>query len=73
MARPDSRADLVSNILPVLVLVGSDDALTPPSIAEEMAALIPNARLTILPGAGHLTPLEAPGEVTAALLQWFNM
>jgi pimeloyl-ACP methyl ester carboxylesterase len=32
-----------------------------------MAALIPNATLTIIPDAGHMTPLEQPGAVTALL------
>ena len=59
-----SRADSVSMLpditIPTLVLVGEEDGLTPPTVAREMAARIPGAQIEILPGAGHLSPLEAP-------------
>lgn len=52
---------------PTLVLVGAEDAATPPSRARRIAAAIPGARLAEVPRAGHLTPLEAPTAVLEAL------
>jgi pimeloyl-ACP methyl ester carboxylesterase len=53
--------------LPTLVIVGEDDALTPPAQARAMADAIPGATLAVIPGAGHLPPVERPGEATRAL------
>lgn len=39
-------------------------------MAEEMAAIIPGARLVVTPEAGHLSPIERPQAVTAALRVW---
>jgi len=55
---------------PALVLCGENDALTPLAVHEEMARLLPRARLVALPGCGHMTPLEAPEAVTQALRAW---
>jgi pimeloyl-ACP methyl ester carboxylesterase len=65
--RPDSSALLSAIRVPTLVLVGAEDVITPPPLAEAMAASIPGAALTIVPGAGHLPPLERPEQVTEAL------
>ena len=46
--------------VPCLVMVGELDKLTPPSVAEEINALIPNSRLKIIEGAGHLINIEKP-------------
>ena len=70
MHRPDSRPDLGAIRCPTLVLVGRDDELTPPDRAEEMAHGIAGARLVVLPECGHLSTLERPAEVTAALMAW---
>ncbi|GGC40749.1 hydrolase [Siccirubricoccus deserti] len=72
LARPDSRPDLPGIRLPTLVAVGEADALTPPDLAEEIAAAIPDARLEVIPGCGHLPPLEAPAAVTALLRDWLE-
>ena len=66
-ARADSRETLPTIAVPTLVLVGSEDVLTPASEAATMAAAIPRARLDVIPGAGHLADLEDPGAVNAAL------
>lgn len=70
MGRADSRPDLPGYALPTLVLVGRQDALTPLSASEEMAALIPRARLVVIENCGHLSTLERPEETTAALRAW---
>lgn len=58
--RPDSMDTLRAVRVPTLVLVGSEDELTPPAAAEAMAAAVPGARLAVIPAAGHLAPLEQP-------------
>lgn len=63
----DSRAILPTITAPTLVVVGGDDDETPPSYAEAIVGLMPNARLLIIPGAGHLLNLEAPDAVNAAI------
>ena len=54
------RFQLADVRVPTLVLTGSQDALTPVGDAEELAELIPGARLEILPGAAHGLMVEAP-------------
>ena len=58
--RPDSTETLRRVRVPTLVLVGSDDAISPPPVAEAMARLIPGAQFRVIPAAGHLAPLEQP-------------
>jgi 3-oxoadipate enol-lactonase len=65
--RPDSRALLPSITVPVLVIVGCEDSLTPPADARTMAGAIPKARVIEVPRAGHLSPFENPRAVNAAL------
>src|SRR5215470_12617008 len=59
--RPDARGNLPAIRIPTLVLVGEEDALTPPADSEAMAAAIPGARLVRIPEAAHLSPVERPG------------
>jgi pimeloyl-ACP methyl ester carboxylesterase len=53
--------------VPVSVLVGSRDRLTPLKCADTIAAAVPQARRRVLDGCGHMLPLECPDDVTAAL------
>jgi pimeloyl-ACP methyl ester carboxylesterase len=75
MERGDGFAALGAFDRPILVVVGDDDRLTPPSDAEALAEGCQNApavRLHTVPGAGHLAPLENPSDVAeafAALLE----
>jgi pimeloyl-ACP methyl ester carboxylesterase len=66
-ARPDSFDTLRALDVPALVVVGEEDVLTPPADAEQMAAALPDVTMVRLEAVGHLTPVEAPLEVTAAL------
>ena len=72
MGRPDSRADLSGIRCPTAVIVGRDDLLTPPAIAEEMANGIHNADLTVIENCGHLSTLEQPEAVNEALRSWLE-
>jgi 3-oxoadipate enol-lactonase len=54
----DSREHLPGIATPTLILVGAEDVLTPVAQSIEMAALIPNARLTVLPRGGHALVIE---------------
>jgi pimeloyl-ACP methyl ester carboxylesterase len=70
MARADQRPLLPRITCPTLVVVGQSDLLTPPEHAREMAALIPGARLVVLPDCGHLLTWEQPDRVNALLIDW---
>lgn len=71
MGRSDARPVLGTISVPSLVLVGAEDAITPPDEAREIAGGIgTKARYLEIPGCGHLSTLEAPQVVTAALLDW---
>lgn len=59
-ARPDSFDTLRGFDRPALVVVGEEDVLSPPSDAEAMAAALAQARLAVMPKAGHLTAVETP-------------
>jgi pimeloyl-ACP methyl ester carboxylesterase len=54
------------------VLVGDGDQLTPPELSAEIAGGIPGARLVVVTGSGHLTPLDQPEQVTKALVEWLR-
>jgi pimeloyl-ACP methyl ester carboxylesterase len=71
LTRADSVPDLPNFACPALVIVGREDALTPPERAEEIAAGLPNARLEVLENCGHLATLEQPDQVNALFEQFF--
>jgi pimeloyl-ACP methyl ester carboxylesterase len=61
------RDALTALACPVELVWGEDDVVAPPPVAVAAAALVRDARLTMLPGVGHLTPLEAPGALREAI------
>jgi pimeloyl-ACP methyl ester carboxylesterase len=65
--RADSRHTLVDIDIPTVVIVGRQDQVTPLPRSQEMAADIADSRLVVLEECGHMSPLEKPVEVTAAL------
>jgi len=65
--RPDSSDVLRSLTVPALVVVGAEDVLTPPADADAMVADLRDVDIEVVDAAGHLTPLEAPDRVAAAL------
>ena len=72
MSRPDSRPLLASIRCPSLVLVGDGDELTPPELSKEICAGISGARLVVVPHCGHLSTIEKPDAVNAALAEWLG-
>ena len=65
--RQDQTSFLSQIVAPTLILVGSEDAITPPVDAELMHRAIAGSRLEIIKGAGHVVNLEKPEEFNAAL------
>ncbi len=70
--RPDRRAELPKISIPTLVLVGEEDVITPPAVAKTMADAIPNARLEVIPKAGHLAPYENPAVSNDVILRFLK-
>jgi len=68
--RADAQPWLAEIKVPCLLVVGAEDAISPPAEMRQIAAGLPDARLVEIPQAGHLTPWEAPAAVNAALLDW---
>jgi pimeloyl-ACP methyl ester carboxylesterase len=68
--RTDALAHLAQVRCPSLVLCGEADALCPAAFHRRIAETIPHARLHLLPGAGHLLPIERPDEVASLLARW---
>ena len=58
--------------LPTLVVVGEQDRVTPPAIARSIADAIPGATLSVIPGAGHLPPVEQPLATTRVLTEFLQ-
>ena len=69
-ARPDATALLPSIRVPTLVLVGEHDAISPPAEMKAIADAIPRAQYVVIPRAGHMTTMENPEAVNAALTQF---
>lgn len=70
IGRPDSLPDLARIACPTLVLCGREDQLTPLARHEEIAAGIAGSKLVVIEGCGHLSTMEKPAEVNAALRAW---
>jgi pimeloyl-ACP methyl ester carboxylesterase len=71
-SRPDRTADLAAIRVPTLVVCGADDVISPPDEMRRMADAIAGARFVKIPEAGHLAPLENPGPVDAAILEFLG-
>lgn len=65
--RPDSVPTLARIQVPTLILVGKDDALTPPALSKNMTARIAGAKLVVLEEAGHLANMEQPAAFSEAI------
>lgn len=70
--RVDRQSTLAAFKGPALVMMGAEDRLCPRDRHDLMHNLMPQSRLVIIEGAGHLPPLERPIETTAALRRWLE-
>ncbi len=72
-SRRDARPTLPGLAgLPTLALAGDDDALCPVAVHEEIVEAVPGAWLSVLPGCGHMAPLERPDEVSRELARFLT-
>jgi pimeloyl-ACP methyl ester carboxylesterase len=71
-ARTDTSATLGNIDVPTLLLVGEDDALTPPSVMKEMHEKIAESDLVTIPGVGHMSPVESPEVVTQNIQEFLS-
>ena len=72
LERPDATSLLQKLECPALVLCGRQDAWSVLGVHEEMASLIPHAHLKVIEDCGHMSTMERPAEVTAALRDWLT-
>ncbi len=70
--REDATPRLSEIEVPTLLIVGSDDAITPPAEMKLMEQQIPDARLCVVADAGHLAPLENPNIVNQSIREWLD-
>jgi 3-oxoadipate enol-lactonase len=66
-ARPDMTSFLPKIRVPTLVIVGNEDAISPPAEMQAIAAAIPSAEFVVIPNSGHMTTMENPEAVNQAL------
>jgi pimeloyl-ACP methyl ester carboxylesterase len=69
-ARPDMTNLLPAIKLPTLIVVGAEDAISPPDEMKSISAAIPNAQFVEIPQAGHMTTMENPTAVNTAMTQF---
>ncbi|MFF8311426.1 bifunctional 3-oxoadipate enol-lactonase/4-carboxymuconolactone decarboxylase PcaDC [Streptomyces lydicus] len=72
LASFDVRSSLGRIGVPTLVVVGSEDQVTPTTDARTLVAGIPDASLALVPGTSHLAPVEQPAAVTELLIRHFS-
>jgi len=70
--RPDMTEAMRHVRVPTLLIVGAEDAITPPECLERAEEIMPCSRLLIVPQAGHMTPLEAAAVFNAAVLEFLR-
>ena len=72
IGRVDSRPHLGAIRCPTLVVAARDDQLMPVEVLKELADGIPGARLTTIEECGHMSTVEQPARVLAALVEWLE-
>ena len=72
MAETDQR-DLLPRIgVPTLLIWGEDDVRSPLRVARQFEQAIPDSRLVVIPGAGHVSNLERPEAFNDAVRRFCN-
>lgn len=72
LAALDLSSQLTTVRIPVLMMVGDQDAATPPAMAVDLAGRVPQAELRILAGCAHVPPLQAPDLVIEAITAFLD-
>jgi pimeloyl-ACP methyl ester carboxylesterase len=72
LQRPDATSVLPRIACPTLLLCGEQDGWSPPAQHRAMAQLIPGSEFVSVPDSGHMSPLEQPAAVNAALHAWLE-
>src|SRR5690606_30115921 len=72
LGRPEQESLLDQIRCPTLVITGELDEWSGPPQHEAIAGRIADSTLVIVPGAGHMLPLEAPGAVNQAIADWLS-
>jgi pimeloyl-ACP methyl ester carboxylesterase len=70
--RRDQTSHLVNILQPALIVVGSEDQITPPADAETMRRGIGGSRLAVIEGAGHVSNIERPEEFNRVLTKFLR-
>ncbi len=72
LSRPDYTWLLPRIAVPTLFMTGSEDAFRPADLHRQMANMVPSATVAIIEGAGHMTAMENPQAVNAAMIPWIK-
>jgi pimeloyl-ACP methyl ester carboxylesterase len=72
LGRPDATPVLCGMRCPTMVLCGREDAWSLPAYHRKMAFLIPQSKFVMIENCGHMSPMERPAEVTAAMREWLE-
>jgi len=72
LERPDAGDVLPQIRCPTLIACGREDAWSPLARHQAMAALIPSGQLVVIEHCGHMSTMEQPAAVTAAMRQWLQ-
>jgi len=72
MTRPDATPTLATIRCPVQIIVGDEDAITPPPLSEQMHRDIPGSELNVIKGAGHMSNMEQPALFTDTLVRFLE-
>ncbi len=70
--RFDIMADVGRIMAPALIIVGSEDRMTPVKYSEYLAKNLPNAKLVVIEKAGHMVALEQSEAVARAVQEWLS-
>ena len=73
LTRPNAFPSLGAIGCPTALVVGRQDTWSPLAQHEEMAIRIPESTVTVIEDSGHMSPVEQPQAVTAALRAWLTM
>ncbi len=73
LQRPDATPQLARITCPTLLLTGAEDGWSPPAQHRAMHEAVAGSRLVVVPDCGHMSTLEAPAAVNAALASWLSV